>query len=491
MRAGQNSTLLVYTPDIQPSWSDPGFALNSPNDGANAGNGAPFAQLVSQNEFGTYSLNYRNEPVPYRVSTVGVSPSPAPSPSPDQVDLALAYSSSIQRADGELNSQPDGNIAGYPKEPLVPNAQGTDPYTPLLEAYVNDRVQIRTLVGAHTQSHALQIHGVKWRFEPDNLNSGWRNAQLMGLSEHFEMIFDLPGTSAPHVPPIKDLPAFADYFYSPSSDIVGLNNGLWGIMRAYGSTLPDRKDPGWLEPLPNNPVPEGSGETDLFQQGYTDAKNAGRPTQAYDVTAVTASVLPNGELVFKMSQSTKAAVLYVRTADLEKKNGKTVLREGAPIEPLILRAAAGEWIKVTLHNGFDLNDPATDPAFTTPQTLSRGTAFNGGSLPEVPMKGSTSVGLHPQLVAYDPIKANGLLVGFNPKDGRRDTGGAGKQADFYWYAGELKREANWHDAGNTDRIRRHQSHFRGPIAPGAIWHGRRLDHRAGRFHLGRGYECED
>ena len=29
---------------------------------------------------------------------------------------------------------------------------------------------------------------------------------------------------------------------------------------------------------------------------------------------------------------------------------------------------------------------------------------------------STKVGLHPQLVGFDPIKANGLLVGFNPPD---------------------------------------------------------------------------
>ncbi|HEV2840842.1 MAG TPA: hypothetical protein VGW39_05910 [Chthoniobacterales bacterium] len=427
--------LQVYVPDLLPGFSNPHFALAAPQDPANGGNGWPFPQLVSQNQLGTYSLNYRNEPVPYRVGLP--QPSPAPSVSPDQSDLALAFSSSstIQRADAELNIQPDGKTAGYPKTPLIPNAKGTDPYTPLLEAYVNDRVQIRTLVGAHTQAHALQIHGVKWRFEPDNTNSGWRNAQLMGLSEHFEMIFDLPGTAVPHADPaVKDLPPFADYFYSPSSDIVGLNNGLWGIMRAYGGVVPN------LTPLPSNPAPAGSVNTSLFQLAYTDAKKAGRPTRDFDVTAVTASALPGGKLVYNPrvpALSTNAAVIYVRSDDLGP-DGK--LKAGMPIEPLILRAAAGEWIKVTLKNNFDKNDPA----FTTPQRLPYGTPFGipvgtpfgGFTHPAAVMFNSTKVGLHPQLVSYDPVQANGLLVGFNPMETLVAPGQ--KPLELYWYAGELK-----------------------------------------------------
>jgi len=446
--AGTIDRMFVFTPDIAPGWasgpdgsSNQKFALNAPtnilngqqDDPENFANGPPFAQIVSQNQFGTYSLNYRNEPVPFRLGLPGSTPPPTA----DQSDLALAYSS-IQRADPDLNIQP-GKAQGYPLTPLVPNAQGTDPYTPLLEGYVNDHVQIRTLVGAHTQAHAFQVYGVKWLFEMDNTNSGWRNAQLMGLSEHFEMRFDLPGTAAPHTDPLlKDLPPFADYFYSPSSDIVGLNNGLWGIMRAYGATMPvDRSNPHWLEPLPNNPKPAGSGETDLFQKGYTDAKNAGRPTREFDVTAVTAKALPGGKLVYNGRDpantfSTDAAVLYVRSADLD--SGK--LKPGVPIEPLILRAAAGEWIKVTLRNGFAKDDPL----FTTFQRLPYGTPFGTFSLPAAKMTPSMKVGLHPQLVAYDPIRANGLLVGFNSKDGLVAPGP--KALDLYWYAGELKRNGD-------------------------------------------------
>jgi hypothetical protein len=486
--------MLVYTPDIEPNWSDSAFALNSPTDNSNTANGVPFAQLVIQNQIGTYSLNYRNEPVPFRLANLSAKP-PAVDPTnfpKEQTDPALVFAS-IPRADPNLNIQPDGKVPGFPTDPLVPNAQADDPYTPLLEGYANDKIQIRTLVGAHTQSHAFEIHGVKWLFEPSYKNSGYRNAQLMGLSEHFEMLFDLPPTTVDHDAG-TGLSAFADYFYSPSSDIVGLSNGLWGVMRSYGS--PEKG----LTPLPNNPAPTQSSDADLFEQEYTAAKQDARPTREFDVTAVTAAALKNGKLVFNgrasgAELSTPYALIFVRTSDLMNGN----LKDGAPVEPLILRAAAGEWIKVTVRNGFDSNSPV----FKTTNTLPYGTPFDRSSqsqsgtltsgsvsvtgltaaaqlfigtfvsgtgiapgttvsridsgtqitlsvaattngpqtltfspalVPLVPLRTSYSVGLHPQLVAYNPVNANGLIVGFNPTD---KLVAPGQSQDFYWYAGEV------------------------------------------------------
>jgi hypothetical protein len=416
--------MLVYTPDISPSWTDSTFALNSPTDGANTANGIPFPQLVSQNQIGTYSLNYRNEPVPLRLANLSVKPPVvAPMNIPEeQSDPALVFAS-IPRADANLNIQPDGKVEGFPTDPLVPNAQPDDPYTPLLEAYANDKVQIRALVGAHTQSHAFQIQGVKWLFEPSYQNSGYRNAQLMGLSEHFEMLFDLPPTTIAHSD--IETPKFADYFYSPSSDIVGLSNGLWGIMRAYGSPAAG------VHALPNNQQPPSAENVDLFEKGYSEAKKTGGPTRDFDVTAVTASVLKDGQLVFNGRDpnnelATPNALLFVRSSDLA--NGK--LKEGAPVEPLILRAAAGEWIKVTLRNGFD---PAS-PVFQTTNTLPYGTPFDDSTLPSVPLRTSDRVGLHPQLVAFNPVNANGVIVGFNPQS---KLVAPGQTQDFYWYAGEV------------------------------------------------------
>jgi hypothetical protein len=417
--------MLVYTPDISPGWTDSKFALNSPTDDANTLNGPPFPQLVSQNQIGTYSVNYRNEPVPFRLSDLSAKIPFVPAGTPsEQSDPALAFTS-IPRADADLNRQPDGNVPGYPTEPLVPNAQADDPYTPLFEAYAKDKIQIRTLVGAHTQSHAFEIHGVKWLFEPSYKNSGYRNAQLMGLSEHFEMLFDMPSTTFDHAD-YSGLPPFADYFYSPSSDIVGLSNGLWGIMRAYGKPVKG------VEPLPSNPQPAPSEDGDLFEQGYTEAKEAGGPTREFDVTAVTAAAaLKDGKLVYNgraanAELSTPDALMFVRTSDLV--NGK--LKDGVPVEPLILRAAAGEWIKVTVRNGFD----PKSPVFQKTNTLPYGTPFNATTLPAVPLRTSYNVGLHPQLVAYNPVNANGLIVGFNPRDKLVPPG---QPQDFYWYAGEV------------------------------------------------------
>ena len=79
---------------------------------------------------------------------------------------------------------------------------GYDPTPRLLRAYENDNVQIRTLVGRHSFPQLFVVQGVKWYFEPgvnnfdanapmDN-NSGFRNSQPMGISEHFEMNFVIP-----------------------------------------------------------------------------------------------------------------------------------------------------------------------------------------------------------------------------------------------------------------------------------------------------------
>jgi len=432
------TSMPVFMPNITPGWSDSKFALNSPPDSNNTANGAPFPQLVSQNQVGTYSVNYRNDPVPFRVADIkGGTATPKAG---DAGDLSLAFASIKRGGDGVLDIQPDGKTPGFPKSPLVPNAQPYDPYTPLIEAYANDKVQIRSLVGAHTQSHAYEIHGIKWLFEPSSKNSGYRNAQLMGLSEHFEMLFKLPATTVDH--PTPGGPAgtpqsFADYFYSPSSDIVGLNNGAWGIMRAYGSVVSG------VQPLPNNPKPVSPGNVDIYQEGYTAAKAGGGAVREFDITAVdAASALPGGNLVFNNRQGLPAplqtanGLLFVRTSDLD--NGK--LKANAPIEPLIIRAAAGEWIKVTLRNGFNTQSPVFQPANAVPNELPYATPFKGttqspSTLPMVPLNTSTNIGLHAQLVGYDPASANGLVVGFNPKN---QLVAPGKSQDFYWYAGDVK-----------------------------------------------------
>ena len=183
--------------------------------------------------------------------------------------------------------------------------------------------------------------------------------------------------------------------------------------------------------LPNNEQPPSAGNVDLFEQGYSEAKKTGGPTREFDVTAVTASVLKDGKLVFNGRDpnnelSTPDALLFVRTSDLA--DGK--LKEGAPIEPLILRAAAGEWIKVTVRNGFD----PKSPVFQTTNTLPYGTPFNDSTLPSVPLRTSYNVGLHPQLVGLQSRECEWADCRFQPAD---KLVAPGQAQDFYWYAGEV------------------------------------------------------
>ena len=114
---------------------------------------------------GTHSVNYRNDPLPWRVGQFG--------------DMSYLYDNTLKLAS---NAPPNG-----------------DPSTPLLRAYQNDKVQIRVLVGAHVFAHQFNLEGPTWFAEPSWKNSGYRSAQPMGLSEHFELLFNVPPSSAPNI----------------------------------------------------------------------------------------------------------------------------------------------------------------------------------------------------------------------------------------------------------------------------------------------------
>src|SRR4029077_11002526 len=93
--------------------------------------------------------------------------------------------------------------------------------------------------------------GVNWLTEPLSGNSGYRNTQGMGISEHFEMLFNLPKTKVTQTTP------FSDYLYAANSSNFGLTNGVWGLLRAYDGSL---GIPEGLKTLPNNPTGTARGD---------------------------------------------------------------------------------------------------------------------------------------------------------------------------------------------------------------------------------------
>jgi hypothetical protein len=398
-------------------WANQINAIKPP--GASAATPQLFPVIISAGT-GVASVNYRSEPLALRVGAAWHDPT-----APAQ-DLALAYAS-IPRETPELNIQPPNTQKLFPDDPTSVTypggfigAAGHDPYTPLLRAYANDRVQVRVLVGAHELAHSFAIHGVKWLAEPSYPNSGYVAAQPMGLSEHFEMLFTLPPAGAG---------AQSDYLYQPDTNFPSQEEGLWGIMRAYNAARAD------LPALPNN-------KPQLHPAAAANICPEGAPHRAFAVSVVTAHrALPSQTLTYntRSPDNTLApgpgpitqadAILYVPSENLD---ANSHLKDGAPIEPLILRAAAGECIDVTLTN---LLDPAETDVngqliFSNPNPDNfRWVLANPG----VPIFPSARAGLHAQQLEADVTTSDGTRVGTNPDETAAPKGGI---RHYTWYAGK-------------------------------------------------------
>ena len=192
----------------------------------------PCPEAISADDPGLMSVNYRSEPLALRIR----KPSTNSQAGGKAGDLAFAFRSDIVRADPAFNVQP----TVYPPEPgKLPG----DPFTPLMRAYEHDPVVIRSLVGGQEEGHNLTIHGMKWLFEPNWSNSGYRNSQGMGISEHFEYQLG-------KMPEVRGGNGIDDYMWQAGASTDDLWTGLWGLMRVYDKGRALVTD---LLPLPNNP----------------------------------------------------------------------------------------------------------------------------------------------------------------------------------------------------------------------------------------------
>ncbi|HEX8353690.1 MAG TPA: hypothetical protein VF611_12365, partial [Pyrinomonadaceae bacterium] len=372
----------------------------------------PCPEAVSAADPGTMVVNYRNEPVALRVrdpQTNAQTKDPVTGVPTEAGDLSHAFRSLTTRKDPNFNTQP----SYVPK--LTLDVRPGDPATPILRAYEDDKVQVRVLVGGFEEGHNFGVHGMRWLFEPSDPNSGYRNNQMMGISEHYEFeIPQFPRSTKEH---------FVDYRYAPGSAVDDLWNGLWGMLRAYSAK---RSQPGdVLLELPNNP----KGLTKVEDKStFKGVCPAGAPPRPYDVTAVLArDVLPGGTLVYNHRGNQggqlhdPTAILYVRTEDLDT-TGK--LNPELNPEPLILRAAAGDCIELTLRNKLPSGKMPDLAGYNTLPMIVNG--FNANDVAP-----SNEVGLHPQLVFFDVSRSNGENVGHNDVQ----TIKPGQSTTYQWYAG--------------------------------------------------------
>jgi hypothetical protein len=423
-------------------------------------------------------------------------------------DLAFALQSRIDRKIPQLNVQPTGlTVINDTRFPPPINTSGVgpgDPFTPMLRTFAGDLIRAKMQAGGHEEEHNATIHGVKWLQAGSGHgkapNSGWRNAQAGGISEQFTL-------SMPVVP-AQGQGASTDYAYIMDASHDGWWSGMWGILRSYNNNRND------LFKLPTTIAPVNISNSNQFNGICPKVA----PVRAYDITAALANdILPRnplvtiqdlnplghagnrplnptgGTLVYNprttlVTGTVEAdtgppttlthngpihdptGILYVRTADIDRVTGK--LFANVKVEPLVLRAAAGDCIEVTMRNKLPPLQQAVDfatglPVFqadgitpvlnSSAPDLATYTTFQGivkrdrNAINPVTLanEGSTTfqanlfrasgyAGLHPQLVAYDVTTADGTVVGANPggqgKSGVVDPGGVAK---FQWYAGDI------------------------------------------------------
>ena len=438
----------------------------------------PCPEAISAADVGTFSVNYRNEPIPLRV----IDPATGNQAAGAAGDLGQVYRSTITRKDTRLNIQP----AFYPA--LTADLRGGDPYTPVFRTYQDDKIQVRMLVGAHEEGHNFHVHGTRWLREPSDARSGWRGSQMMGISEHFE--FDLPPLSN-----FVKVNGVADFLYEPGASEDDQWNGLWGLIRAYNGLRTD------LQVVPNNTNGGKQNTTlnvDSFSTATTTSKTCcqtltssaldtgtsttttdltlatgeaadelaggviapsdtgntvtatsfpapgtshsicppGAKVRSFDISVISAARLPGATLTYNSRTGTvkgtilgdetgplqdPTAILYVRTSDLDPTTGN--LRAGYPIEPLTLRAAAGECIDLTLRNRLP-SKPLDLPGYNTlPMIVNN---FNSNQVAP-----SRVVGLHPEMLSLNVLNSDGYNVGLNPPQ----TASPGNKVGYQWYAG--------------------------------------------------------
>ena len=372
---------IVYTPDLLPV-NPPGFeqaplpiAIEQPQ--------RPLPESISAGDPGTQLINYRNEPIPHRIAN---------------------------NSGGTFTQKtgPAGDMAN-----VFSSAVHGDPFTPILYAFENERVQVRLIQGAQEEQHVFNIHGVKWLFEPSVANSGYRNGQQIGISEHFE--FELK--PSPLSPVTHYGTRIKDRLYS-SAATDNLWDGQWGIMRTFqGSSA--------------TAMNQTTGQTMQIQK-FDDTTEAaqppssmcpsGAPLRTYNVSAwLSRDLVPSGKLFYsnRFNIYDPNAIMFIDDTQY------TALHNGSiRPEPLILRAAAGECIKVTLTNRLPTLIPEIDSWNHMPAIINR---FNFNQV-----KTSNRVGLHPQLVDYDLNTSDGAKVGYN----NDTTVGPNQSITYTWYAGE-------------------------------------------------------
>jgi len=155
----------------------------------------------------------------------------------------------------------------------------------------------------------------------------------------------------------------------------------------------------------------------------TDGCPRSAPRKSFQVEAWTAQdLLPGGEVVYNAREGVAdpSGLLLINASDRSDLMGGT-----KKPEPLVLRANAGDCIRVVLRNRLPVALPDhLGDASLVPITSMRADDF----------RPSNQIGLNPQLVNYDIRTSDGANVGHN----QTQTVAPGESELYIWYAGTVE-----------------------------------------------------
>ena len=349
-------------------------------------------------------------------------------------------------------------------------------------------------------------------------NSGWRNFQSHGISEQFSLQIPInpdPGQTGNRIDYLYATDATRDGMWTgpwgilraygnrqqdlPELDANPVGNRRIVNRNAFAGVCPrvGGQGPGSqaianlveydvTAVLANDVLPNNLGVT-IPQLADVDPQF---PTTSFGQQTVGGPLNPNGgTLVYNRRQTNvpdvviaepglppetfrggdgplhdPTAMMYVRTGDLVATDPlcadvtnpacPVALAANAPVEPIVLRANAGDCIQVTLRNRLPAVAPdlagwqdmmwivkrriQVDPVTGIPEMH----FFNNNLI-----RPSSHVGLHAQLVEYDASRDDGVLVGTNSADQQIVAPGGART--YRWYAGDL----TFNDAGQQGNTR--------------------------------------
>ncbi|WP_435196565.1 multicopper oxidase domain-containing protein [Natronomonas sp. EA1] len=250
------------------------------------------------------------------------------SDAPDKDPLAGDVTGTIS-----LRAEPFGHRTETdPPDLALSSTVHGDPSTPLIRAYEGDAVFIHAQNAGTWGRFPIRVTGHRFQLE-DIDGATAQDAVVVDFSERFDLWLHSEENVRGGVGPAGDY-----LYYNPQANHFA--DGMWGIMRVYGSEQPD------LLPLPENDPPDAGDDlprevTGARPPAPTDAQArsacpADAPVHTFDVRAVEREIT-----VDPVAGTTLSAKVF-REVDAEGR-----------LTPLVIHAAAGECVAVNLTNGLD------------------------------------------------------------------------------------------------------------------------------------------